>query len=235
MAITHGPRLGLTRWSEDTDEWNREDFDADNALVEDLVALDDQGLIENRPPAGIRGRYYYATDIDQTYRDSGTAWAPVGNTPIGGGMLWFIPGNAPAGYAEPIGQALSRTTYAALFALWGTFHGNGDGNTTFNMPDLRGRSIVGLDPSQAEFNPVGKAGGEKAHTLTVQELAKHHHGQVVGVPPSGAFGPGQRADYDVDANAIAYPQGLDTYDAGGDQPHNNLSPYKVARYLIRVL
>lgn len=68
----------------------------------------------------------------------------LGTTPIGGGMD-FWGSTAPAGWLFPYGQAVSRTTYASLFAVLGTQHGIGDGSTTFNLPDKRGRLSIGKD------------------------------------------------------------------------------------------
>lgn len=59
-------------------------------------------------------------------------------------VLWCAP-VVPAGYLELAGQAISRTTYSALFALFGTTYGVGDGSTTFNLPDLRGEFVRGFD------------------------------------------------------------------------------------------
>lgn len=77
MAVTTSPRLGITRWSDDADEYTREQRDADNALLDELTAIDEQGLIAARGAAGTRGRYYYATDTQRLYRDDGTAWREV--------------------------------------------------------------------------------------------------------------------------------------------------------------
>src|SRR5258708_2491532 len=63
-----------------------------------------------------------------------------------GGMMPYIGASAPnTAFAIPIGQAISRTTYATLFALTGTTYGVGDGSTTFNVPDLRGRAVFSPD------------------------------------------------------------------------------------------
>lgn len=63
-----------------------------------------------------------------------------------GGLLPYVGASAPnSSFALPFGQAISRTTYATLFALVGTTFGGGDGSTTFNLPDLRGRAVFGLD------------------------------------------------------------------------------------------
>lgn len=62
----------------------------------------------------------------------------------GATFIWCAP-DIPAGYLELAGQAVSRTTYSALFSLFGTTYGVGDGSTTFNLPDLRGEFVRGWD------------------------------------------------------------------------------------------
>src|ERR1700746_593909 len=74
------------------------------------------------------------------------------------------------------GSAISRATYPALFAICGTTFGAGDGSTTFNLPDLRGRVGVGAGQGASLSNRLLAAiGGEEAHVLTVAELASHTH------------------------------------------------------------
>lgn len=94
-----------------------------------------------------------------------------------GSIVAFASETAPAGWLACNGQALSRTTYAALFAVIGTTYGAGDGSTTFNVPNLRGRVPVGLDTGQAEFNVMAESGGAKTHTLTTAEMPSHTHTQ----------------------------------------------------------
>ena len=85
----------------------------------------------------------------------------------------------PAGRLLMNGQAVSRTTYAALFALYGVAFGAGDGSTTFNIPDLRGRFMVGAGGAYAVGATGGAAsfsGSTDGHSLTTTELASHSHG-----------------------------------------------------------
>lgn len=84
---------------------------------------------------------------------------------------------APTGYILEDGTAISRTTYSDLFAAIGTTYGVGDGSTTFNLPDSRGRVAVNLNSNDGEFNTMGEKFGEKAHTLTGAEsgLIGHNH------------------------------------------------------------
>ena len=86
------------------------------------------------------------------YKDSGgvvqllasSSWAPTAATPAGA-VMPFAMQTAPTSWLECDGSAISRTTYATLFAAIGTVYGIGDGTTTFNLPDLRGEFVRGWD------------------------------------------------------------------------------------------
>jgi microcystin-dependent protein len=91
-------------------------------------------------------------------------------------MLTMTAANtAPSGWMLCNGSAISRTTYADLFAAIGTTYGVGDSSTTFNIPDLRGRVAVGSDSSQTEFDALGETGGAKTVTLVEANLPSHAH------------------------------------------------------------
>jgi microcystin-dependent protein len=84
------------------------------------------------------------------------------NTPVG--MISIHAGaTAPTGWLLCQGQAVSRTTYSGLFGVVSTTYGSGDGSTTFNLPNLKGRVVVGIDTGQAEFNIRGETGGSMNH------------------------------------------------------------------------
>ena len=100
---------------------------------------------------------------------------PVGDTlPIGSVVEWFS-NTIPTNWLSCNGQAVSRTEYAELFKILGTKYGSGDGSTTFNLPNIKGKVSVGLNVDDTDFNTLGKTGGEKTHTLTIAELASHTH------------------------------------------------------------
>ena len=96
---------------------------------------------------------------------------------------------APSGWLMCYGQAVSRTDYSALFTALSTTYGSGDGSTTFNIPDMRGRAIAGVDNMGgtaasrltstvlSASNTLGATGGTQTHILTTAELASHNHTQ----------------------------------------------------------
>jgi microcystin-dependent protein len=103
------------------------------------------------------------------------ATGPTGDGITPGSITMFAGSAAPTGYFLCDGSAVSRTTYSALFAITSTTYGVGDGSTTFNLPNLKGRVPVGLDGSQTEFDALGETSGAKTHTLTSTEIPAHGH------------------------------------------------------------
>lgn len=138
---------------------------------------------------------------------------------------------APAGYLLCDGSAVSRTTFAGLYAVIGVTYGPGNGSTTFNLPDARGRTLVGLS-SDTEFNTLGKKYGTKTHTLTITETAPHTHLQraLSGVIASGGgsalAGMAYTGGTYVDSSAF-------TASSGGGDPHNNVQPSMTVNYIIK--
>ncbi len=94
-----------------------------------------------------------------------------------GTILAYAGPNAPNGYLLCHGQAVSRQDYAGLFALIGVRFGVGDSVETFNVPDLRGRTVVGTGEGNGlSVRNLAEMGGEEQHTLTVPEIPPHSHG-----------------------------------------------------------
>lgn len=148
-----------------------------------------------------------------------------------GTIVPYSGSEAPKNWLICDGRAVSRATYVELFNVIGTTYGTGDGSTTFNLPNLKGKVIIGLDSSDNEFNEIGKTGGEKTHTLTVDEIPSHTHniyGALTGENKSitntgNDWGVGTTREWNQSANT----------NTGGGQPHNNLQPYIVVNYIIK--
>jgi microcystin-dependent protein len=101
-----------------------------------------------------------------------------------GAVIAFAGSSAPTNWLLCYGQAVSRTTYAALFAVVSTTYGVGDGTTTFNLPDLRGRTVAGVDNMGGSdagrldiANSSGTVVGSQYVTLTSAEMPSHTHTQ----------------------------------------------------------
>jgi len=105
-----------------------------------------------------------------------------------GSIQAFAGGNPPPGWLLCGGQAVSRATYAALFSVVGGAFGSGDGGSTFNLPDFRGRVLVGRDdmggPAANRVTPgncginggwIGSAGGAESIVLTEAQMPYHRH------------------------------------------------------------
>lgn len=141
---------------------------------------------------------------------------------------------APDGWVFAQGQAISRADHSDLFALYGTTFGAGDGATTFNVIDMRGRVPTGLDSTQTEFDAIGEAGGSKTHTLTVAQMPthKHDHDQARGGNLSYSEGGGVTA-YTAGFGSGRINTGIVTGTAGGGQAHPILQPYRVVNFIIK--
>ncbi len=132
------------------------------------------------------------------------------------------------------GQAVSRTTYAVLFALVSTTFGVGDGSTTFDIPDLRGRVAIGMDNyaggaanrvTDTEADSLGGTLGTETHQLVTSEMPAHTHGNS----------PKEQATTHVGSGSSSFKIDLgQSISAGGDGAHKNMPPYMALGYLIKV-
>ena len=152
----------------------------------------------------------------------------------------------PSGFLECNGQAVSRSTYAALFAVVSTTYGVGDGTTTFNVPDLTDRTVVNKSNTKSlaqtgganTVTPTGNISGSTGSTtLTTQQIPSHSHTIQIG------FGACTAAA--IKASCAMGSSG-NTQATGGGQSHDhtlsanfsgssldNLPPYLVLIYIIK--
>lgn len=132
------------------------------------------------------------------------------------------------------GQAVSRTTYATLFAAIGTTYGAGNGSTTFNLPNLKGRVPLGAGtpPNAGEgttAHALAAVGGEQNHTLTEAEIPSHSHvtDNIVMLHQEGVAG-GRHPEEAGGGTSTQH-----TRATGGGGAHNNLPPYLAVNYMIK--
>ena len=146
---------------------------------------------------------------------------------------------APLGWAQCNGQLLPIAEYDALFSLLGTTYG-GDGQTTFALPDLRGRSIVhpGQGPGLSNISHGETAGSENI-TLTVNNMPAHNHNVSIAVN-TGSGEESSSTSY-LSSHAGAFKEapssgavlaGVNQTNAGGNQPVNIRNPYLGMYYCI---
>jgi microcystin-dependent protein len=139
----------------------------------------------------------------------------------------------PKGWALCNGQLLPINQNQALFSLLGTTYG-GDGRVNFALPNLQGKTPIHFD--SISF-PLGNTGGETSHTLIQSEMPTHNHSAQAssnvadqGSPGSNFWAnPGSNV-YSSVADSVMAPQAISN--AGGSQPHDNMSPYLVLNFCI---
>lgn len=153
-----------------------------------------------------------------------------------GAIAIYAGASAPTGWLLCDGSAVSRTTYADLFALIGTTYGVGNGSSTFNVPDLRGRFLLGKDNmggtsanrvNATEADNLGQGSGAETHTLITNELPTTNAG-VRYITAGG--GVNAAVDRRTDASTYAYDPNLM---AAGGQAHNNMPPYLTLNFIIK--
>jgi len=208
------------------------------------------GAVPVATAAGTTGQVLTAT----------TSSAPTWATPAvaagvpSGSVMPFAGSSAPTGYLLCYGQAVSRSTYSDLFAVTSTTYGVGDGTTTFNLPDLRGRLAAGVDNmggtaanritsggSGITGTTLGAAGGAETVALTTAQLAVHAHtmnahnhgmGTVVDLASPGGGPPGYGCP--AYGNRTATDNTTATMqNAGSGSAHQNTQPTMMLNYIIK--
>ena len=158
--------------------------------------------------------------------------------------------SVPSGFLECNGQAVSRSTYAALFAIVSTTYGAGDGSTTFNVPDLQDNVAVSKSPNKALASTggantvaaTGNIGGASANaTLSTPQLASHSHPGGGNAAPNTVKGQSQ---LNQNLNPGFSAAGTGNAGSGGGHSHNLsanfsgdatsvLQPYLTVIYIIK--
>lgn len=141
----------------------------------------------NRPGVGRRGMLRFNDTHKSAEIFDGSYWTDVGyyaGLPLG--AIIAYPSSSVPGPSFSLcnGGLISKTTYKDLFGLIGYTYGGTDPNDLFNLPNIKGRTIVGFDGDDTAFKPLGKVGGEKDVTLGIDHMPGHGHtfsGNVGGI------------------------------------------------------
>jgi microcystin-dependent protein len=177
------------------------------------------------------------------------------NIPLAGGLDYWAPVAPNSSFVFPVGQAISRTTYATLFALVGTNFGSGDGSTTFNLPDKRGRVSAALDPTgtiltsfaiPAGSNTLGAPGGAQASQLTTANMPPYTPSGSVSTSIShnansdnqGAITSGNVGVFvpETGAASITASSSFSGNAQGGTSaPFVNVQPTIMCNYIMRII
>jgi microcystin-dependent protein len=159
-----------------------------------------------------------------------------GQSPPTGSIAAYAGASAPTDWLLCDGSAVNRTTYAALFAAISITYGSGDGSSTFNVPDLRGRVPVGEDGAAGRITshvdtlgqpvPGGAEQGRERVQLTEAQMPSHYHQffTIWGNPGGG---------YAWGGAGGAHLQNPWTNTVGSDAFHTNMQPYQVVHYIIK--
>lgn len=162
--------------------------------------------------------------------------------PFIGEIRLFAFARVPDGWLPCNGQPLPISQFTTLFAVIGTTYG-GDGNQSFNAPDLRGRVPIGQGQGQSLPNfALGQIGGEDNHTLVNGELPSHSHALVSSTATANTATPATSVHLATASTSFLYAPAANAapYDtmaacilpAGNSVGHNNIMPTVVANYCI---
>ena len=154
----------------------------------------------------------------------------------------------PSGFLLCHGQAVSRSTYSGLFSVITSIYGDGDGSSTFNLPDLRGRVIAGQDDmggtsanrltgqtGGVDGDTLGGSGGAETHTLTEAQLAAHTHGAgsyVINTGGDSAQNSTNGAVFRQDLTQTT-PVSGSSGSTGSGSAHNIVQPTFILNYVIK--
>jgi len=175
-----------------------------------------------------------ATVCAATYYGGGSNLTGLPSMPTGAILTWSVTA-APSGYLTCNGDAVSRTTYSSLFAVVSSLYGDGDGSSTFNVPDLRGKfqagfrttvdtGLTSVTAGMVISTTIGNTGGVQAVTLATAQMPSHTHS--ISTYTGGG-------DVAVGAAGGEAATGRTTGATGGGGAHSNIPPVIIVNYVIK--
>lgn len=224
------PVKGVDYWTED----DKREIEGDSEAALDEIIEMQKKIINGLP--------FEVVTVDSSHISDTSNPHKVTPEQIGAASVEYVDAKckAKAGFIYPLatevvpegfllcdGAEYGREEYPELFAAIGTMYGEGDGETTFNVPNLQTRVPVGADGGEY---CLGDTGGEAEHTLTIEEMPSHDH--YDGTNPDVIVG---TVDGTVTTIVFSDPDqegSRPTTATGGNQPHNNMQPYTVVNYII---
>ena len=184
------------------------------------------------------------------YDFDGAALTGVEGIPTATIIPWTS-ASVPTGFLECNGQAVSRSTYSALFAIIASTYGAGDGSSTFNVPDLQNNVTIGKSNNKAlastgganTVTSTGNVAGSTANaTLSESQLASHSHSDGIDFP--GPKGPPQASNFPAGGQPTSTASNTTSTGSGNGHSHNMsanftgdatsvLQPYLTVIYIIK--
>tara|TARA_R110000823_G_scaffold294312_1_gene413223 strand:- start:95 stop:874 length:780 start_codon:yes stop_codon:yes gene_type:complete len=166
-----------------------------------------------------------------------------------GSIMSFAGASAPTGYLLCDGAAIARQaggSNTALFTLLGTTYGAGDGSSTYNIPDLRGRVIAGQDDmggasanrltgqtGGVNGDTLGGSGGTETHTLSTAQIPAHTHSSEAGGGDPNSLGTGANVSVNLTVTNTNSKASFKATSTGGGGAHNNVQPTFILNYIIK--
>jgi len=195
--------------------------------------------------------------VDVVNGDIGTDNIQTGLLPPTGSLMPYAGSTAPTGWLLCDGSVVSQTTYDDLYAVISTtYNTSGEGAGNFRLPNLKGKTIVGRDSADSDFNDLGETQGTKTHTLTTSEIPAHNHsvtdpghthtGTVLDKFEKDGSGFTSFTGIDLITSYYSFDQpdtpdisinsnttGITIGNTGGGGSHNNIQPSIVLNYIIK--
>lgn len=169
--------------------------------------------------------YIIKTNSSNWQETNIVTYTPINYSSPIGTILPYSSSIIPNGWLLCDGTSYIKSNYPELSTLLGDIWG-GD-PTNFNVPDLRGRTLVGIDGGAGRIttnNLLANVGGEEKHTLTTDEIPSHSHPNTTPQPLADSNSGGDTHNYGNLGNSGS---------VGGDLPHNNMQPYAVVNFIIK--